>query len=64
MPRPEIGSVSLLVKLASIAVHLEEARSAKGHHFDWTTIDSLLADPEVRAFLDAPENAALLPLKR
>ena len=57
-------STSLVVKLASIAVHIEEARSSDGHHWDWATIDSLLTDPEVRGFLDDPDNAVLLPVKR
>lgn len=55
---------SLLVKLASLAVHVEEAMSDDGHHFDWATLRSLLTDPEVREFLDTPKNAAFLPLKR
>ena len=57
-------TMSLVVKLASIAVHVEEARSSDGHHWDWATIDSLLTDPEVRGFLDDKANAAFLPVKR
>ena len=57
-------SLSLAVKLGSLAIHIEEARSTDGHHYDWAAIDSLLTDPEVRAFLDAPGNAAFFPVKR
>lgn len=55
---------SLVIKLASIAVHTEEAMSPDGHRFDWDTVKSLLADNEVRAFLDDPANAVYLPVKR
>lgn len=57
-------AISLVVKLGSIVVHLEEARSSEGHHWDWSTIDSLLTDPEVRTFLDDKANAVFLPVKR
>lgn len=56
--------LTLVVKLASIAVHIEEAASSDGHHWDWATIQSLLTDPEVRGFLDDPNNKVFLPLKR
>jgi len=59
---------SLTVKLLSIAVHVDEARQGEkrgeDHPFDWMAVDSLLSDPGVRGFLDDPENAALLPLRR
>lgn len=59
-----VAPISLVVKLASIAVHAEEMLSPNGHYFDRETIKSLLNDLEVRGFLDDPANAAFLPLKR
>ena len=56
--------LSLQVKLASIAIHAQEALSPKGHEFDVITVNQLLADPEVMAFLDEMDKAALLPKKR
>lgn len=55
---------TLLIKLGSIAVHCEKIRGKNGHTFDLTALDSLLSDPEVRAFLDNKENSVFLPLKR
>lgn len=63
---PETLSPSLatLVKLASIAVHAEEAISDDGHDFDVVAIRSLLSDPEVRGLLADMDKAALLPKMR
>jgi hypothetical protein len=55
---------SLTIKLASIAVHAEEFFSPRGHPMDQEAIRGLLADSEVRSFLDDKKNAVLLPLKR
>ena len=52
------------VKLASIAVHAGELVSPSGHHFDVSTIKSLLADPEVVAYLNTLRPLALLPVVR
>ncbi len=57
-------TVALWIKFASIAVHAEELLSADGHDADRQAILGLLADKDVRAFLDAPKNAVLLPRKR
>jgi len=57
-------SVSVLAKLASIAVHVEEILSADGHDFDRVAIKSLLTDPEVSAFLSAGRKLAMIPEKR
>lgn len=57
-------SLSLLVKLGSIAVHVEEMLSPKGHDFDKTAIDSLLTDAEVIEWRKAMDNMAMLPVKR
>jgi hypothetical protein len=55
---------SLLVKLGSIARHVEELRSPDGHGFDERAIDALLADPEVRDWMAAADGLALLPVRR
>ncbi len=57
-------SLSLLVKLGSIAVHAEELTEPGGHDFDVGAIRALLADPEVRAWRAEMDAAALLPRKR
>lgn len=56
--------MSLVIKLASLAVHVEEMFSIDGHDIDRETIRGLLNDAEVRAFLDDPKNEVLLPRKR
>lgn len=64
-------SISLASKLGSIAVHAEEylescpsgtKRDHRGNVMDQIAIESLLNDPEVKAFLF--ENKALMPVKR
>lgn len=57
-------SVPLLMKLGSIAIHVEEAMSVEGHPFDVMTLRSLLEDREVRSWLAEMDKLALLPLKR
>jgi len=56
--------VKLLVKLGSIAVHVEEMLSPLGHHFDRTALEQLLKDPEVREWIERMDNMAMLPKKR
>lgn len=55
---------ALLCKLGSIAVHVEEMFSPKGHEFDRVALASLLADPEVKAWLAEMDALAMLPKKR
>lgn len=57
-------SIALLTKLASIAVHAEEALSTDGHSFDRIALDSLLGDEEVVTFLEAGRKLAMIPEKR
>lgn len=53
------------IKLASIAVHADELLSEGGSiEFDGGAIRTLLADPEVVAYLDLLRPLALLPEKR
>lgn len=55
---------TLLMKLGSIVVHAEEAISLKGHTWDVEAIKPLLADPEVKAWLEEMDGLAMLPVKR
>lgn len=57
-------SVSLLSKLGSIIVHVEEMQSDKGHSYDKVALDGLLKDPEVLAWMEKMRSMALLPEKR
>jgi hypothetical protein len=57
-------SLPILVKLGSIAVHVEEMLSPTGHDFDKAAIRSLLDDPEVKAYLATLDAAGFLPKKR
>lgn len=69
MPNPTTKllkpSPALLVKLGSIIVHFDEATSPGGRlDFDLVTARQLLADPEVKEWIDKMNEAAMLPLKR
>lgn len=55
---------SLLIKLGSLAIHVEEMFGSNGHQFDVEVIKTLLNDAEIRDFLDNPEMAVFLPIKR
>lgn len=55
---------SVLLKLASIAVHADELLSVDGREADKSAIRGLLADPELKAWLAKPDLKAYLPLKR
>lgn len=57
-------SVGLLVKLGSIVVHADEYWSPHGHPFDMDAAKTLLADPDVVAWIAAGSAAAMLPKKR
>jgi hypothetical protein len=57
-------SITLLSKLGSIVVHLDEVTSPDGHAFDKAALDQLLVDPEVKAWVEAMHSLALLPKKR
>lgn len=59
--KPEL---SLLVKLASIAVHTEEYLSPKGHQFDVVALKALLNDAQVKKWLAEMNKNAFLPIKR
>lgn len=59
--KPPIG---VLIKLGSIAVHVEEMLSPSGHAFDKIALQSLLEDPEVVAWVAKMDKLAMLPKKR
>ena len=44
-------SLTLLMKLGSIAVHADEFLSSDGHEFDKAALDSLLQDPKVKEWI-------------
>lgn len=62
--KPLQPGVPLLVKLGSIAVHVEELLSPDGHNFDRVALAELLRDPEVVAWRESMDAMALLPVKR
>jgi hypothetical protein len=59
---PEQPSLGLLVKLGSIAVHVQEVMSPQRHSYDVVAIKALVDDPEVTAWIKAM--GPLLPVKR
>lgn len=64
MSDPLKPSTTVLIKLGSIAVHVEEMLSPKGHEFDRHALDTVLNDPEIKEWLKAMDKLAFLPLKR
>lgn len=57
-------AATTLIKLGSLAVHVEEMLSPGGHALDKSAIEGLLADEEVRTWLEAMDDMAFLPVKR
>jgi len=55
-------TLSLAVKLGSLAVHADEITTAKAHPLDKEAIRSLVDDPEVVAWINSM--GAFLPVKR
>lgn len=55
---------TILVKLGSLIVHLEEAHSPNGHAVDLAAAAQLQADPEVQAWFAAMHKMGMLPVKR
>lgn len=64
MKNPLKPSTSLLVKLGSIAAHVDEMLSPKRHAFDQIALQSLIDDVEVMDWLEQMGKMALLPVKR
>jgi hypothetical protein len=63
MPKPDIlrPSPGLLCKLGSIII---QGASAEAHPFDVIALRQLLADPEVKQWLDGMAVATFLPVRR
>ena len=57
-------TLALLVKLGSIARHVQEAAGPGGHPFDVNAATTLLADPEVSEWMRAADAGGLLPALR
>jgi hypothetical protein len=57
-------SASVLCKVASAFVHVEEAAGGGGHVFDLIAVKQLAADPEVKAWMEGMRSLGLLPVKR
>lgn len=57
-------SLTLLCKLASIVVHIEEKESANGHAYDKVALDSALNDPEVKLWVEQMTSFGFAPVKR
>jgi len=55
-------SLPLLVKLGSIAVHVEEMLSDKGHPFDREALATLLNDKDLKAWIK--QMGVYMPVKR
>ena len=55
---------ALLCKLGSVCVHVEELLSPDGHPVDHMALESLLADAEVREWLELMRAGAFLPVRR
>lgn len=56
--------ITLLVKLGSLAVHVDEYLSPDGHPFDLEAIRQILNDAEVTDWLAEMDKLAFLPRKR
>jgi hypothetical protein len=54
--------LTLVVKLASVAVHAQEMLSPDGHEFDGVALERVANDPEVAAWLKTL--GPLAPVKR
>jgi hypothetical protein len=55
---------SVLIKLGSIYIHIEEAMNKKAHNFDVLALKQLLDDPELKEWIKQMDNLALIPKKR
>lgn len=61
---PFTPSPTLIAKVGSILVHVEEGSEEGGHHYDWVAVRSLLADRDVQEWLDGLRRHAMVPVKR
>lgn len=61
---PLQAPTTVMIKLGSIAVHVEEYLSPAGHVLDFVALRSLLDDPEIKEWLAAMDKLALVPRRR
>jgi hypothetical protein len=64
MGNPLNPSASLLCKMGSVLVHVEELTSPKGHIFDHQAFKTAYSDPEVQAWIEEMSKMGFLPVKR
>lgn len=64
MPDHLAPSTTLLCKLASIVVHVDEALGPKGNTVDLTAASTLARDEDVVQWLDAMTKDGLAPVRR
>jgi hypothetical protein len=64
MDNPLKPPVALLAKIGSIVGHAEEGLSHDAHQFDFDALCTLIADPEVKAWMQEMRAMALVPLPR
>lgn len=64
MSDPFKPTPSLLVKLGSIIVHMEELHGPNGHEYDQQALNTVRNDPEVVEWFNAMNRMAFLPVKR
>lgn len=57
-------SLSVIVKLGSIVVHVDELLSPDGRNLDKEVILNLMKDTEVKEWIAAATKAGFLPVKR
>ncbi len=55
---------SVLIKLGSLYVHIEEAFSKKAHNFDVLAMKALMDDGELKEWIKGMDKLALIPKKR
>ncbi len=57
-------NATVLIKLGSIYIHIEEALSKEGHEFDMRALKQLLEDIELKKWIKQMDELALIPRKR
>ena len=59
-----IPSNEILIKLSSIVIHTEEMLDSNGHSFDTITLQALLQDTDLQAWIKKLNAMGLVPVKR
>ena len=55
---------SVLAKLASFVVHVDEFNSPNGHDYDMEAVKALLQDDELNHWIIAMRHIGMAPMKR